>query len=83
MTANNTTRLPSLQEEMGKMAEKYGFYISPYQLNEMLRIAAKMMNVMVSGSFQPTHEECQMILAIIQNALGLGCPEFQEGNEHG
>lgn len=75
VTTDGITRLPSLREEAEAMAQKHGYYIPPYRMAELVNTANKVVKTLTGGTFQPTYEECRMVLHIVNQALNLGCPE--------
>lgn len=75
VTTDGITRLPGLQEEAEAMAKKHGYYIPPYRMAEIVKTANRVFSALTTSTFQPTYEECRMVLHIVETAMTLGCPE--------
>lgn len=64
--------LPTLAEEAERIKAERGYYIHPYKLNEMMKVANKILNVLTSSTFQCTYADCRFILELVQSALNVG-----------
>lgn len=64
-------RIPSMAEEAEMIESELGFYVPPYQLNEMMKVASKIMTLMVNFKPQCTYNECKIILKMVEQALAI------------
>lgn len=71
-------KLPTLAEEAERISAERGYYIPPWKLNEMMKVAGKVMGVLVGATFQTTYEDIDYIMAIVKATMEIGagnqCP---------
>jgi hypothetical protein len=64
------------ETELARAAGDY--YIPPYKLAQMTKTAAKILDILNAGTFQPSHEECRIVMDMVEHALECGqkkCPQ--------
>lgn len=64
--------LPTLAEEAERIKSERGYYIPPWKLNEMMKVASKIVNTLTSSTFQCTYADCRFILDIVAASLNVG-----------
>ena len=65
MGASGAERRKSEDPLMEKMREE----ITPYRMNQLMKVAAKVVELMVNGVFHLTYEEMEIVTNIVRNML--------------
>ena len=64
-----STKLPTMAEEAERISKERGYYISPWQLNEMMKLANKLVNTIVPSKSGMTYAEAQLVLELAKSNL--------------
>lgn len=65
-------KYPTLAEEAERIQSERGYYIPPWKLNEMMKVAGKVLNTLTGSTFQCTYADCRFILDIVLATLEVG-----------
>ena len=73
-------RIPRLTDEAEKVAEKLGYFISPYEWGEMMKTAAKIAGVLTGpAATTMTYRKALIILDIVSGSIRKVLGENSEG----
>ncbi len=61
--------LPKIKDEMQKVANEGGYYISPWRMAEFSKIASKVMNLMAQNNLNVSYAECVVIIDVVKAML--------------
>ena len=64
------TRIPMLTEEVEQIIQKKGYFISPYEWNEMMKTAGRIMGILSGpAAITMTYEKAKIILEIVLSSI--------------
>ena len=64
------TRIPRLTEEVEQIIQKKGYFISPYEWNEMMKTAGWIMGILSGpAAITMTYEKAKIILEIVLSSI--------------
>jgi len=59
-----------IRHEADEIASRTGRYIPPYRLANLMKTSQRIFDLVVKSDIAMTYEEIQLVLGIVQNAVG-------------
>lgn len=72
------TAAERLQAEKERLLTTTGFYVPPYRMANLMKAAAKIMDIIIKADTNICYEECRFIMAIVDAAT-----EVASNHSHG
>ena len=63
------TAAERLQAEKERLLTTTGFYVPPYRMANLMKAAAKIMDIIIKADTNICYEECRFIMAIVDAAI--------------
>lgn len=63
------TAAERLQAEKERLLATTGFYVPPYRMANLMKAAAKIMDIVIKADTNICYEECRFIMAIVNAAI--------------
>lgn len=75
------TAAERLQAEKERLLAATGFYVPPYRMENLMKAAAKIMDIVIKADTNICYEECRFIMAIVNAAIPNAADQTEE-SEH-
>ena len=75
------TTAERLQAEKERLLAATGFYVPPYRMANLMKAAAKIMDIVIKADTNICYEECRFIMAIVNAAIPNAADQTEE-SEH-
>lgn len=63
------TAAERLQAEKERLLAATGFYVPPYRMANLMKAAAKIMDIVIKADTNICYEECKIVLGIVSTML--------------
>ena len=74
------TAAERLQAEKERLLTTTGFYVPPYRMANLMKAAAKIMDIIIKADTNICYEECRFIMAIVDVAIPRVSDQTEECN---
>lgn len=63
------TPAEALKNEREEVTKRIGYYIPPYRVSELMKVAHKIMETMTKSTYCMTFRECRFVLSVVGGAI--------------
>ena len=63
------TAAERLQAEKERLLAATGFYVPPYRMANLMKAAAKIMDIVIKADTNICYDECKIVLGIVSSAV--------------
>jgi hypothetical protein len=69
-----------LQAERDKVVAETGFYVPPYRMANLMKAAARIMEILTRADTNICYKECEIVLKIVSSAVSDALGGKEDGN---